>query len=192
MLKQNSSYADEAQKLSYLYDYMIRWAEGTDQELKLRKQIIDYVLSVAIIRSGGRLPQDDFSTFDTVYYGKKVVVYSAGTFGQQLINRFKETGHCRVVAWLDDDYWEYRRCCLDVDPVKSIVSLTYDYILVATVDFVMAEKIGKKLLDLGVSKERILTVTVPEDREQLVNRFLDVESIRAEELKQKGKVLSHA
>lgn len=192
MLKQRVSYAEEAQKLGYLYDYMIRWSEGMDPELNLKKQITDYVLSIAIMRSGGRLPQDDFSTFDNVYYGKNVVIYSAGTFGQQLVNRFRETNHCRVVAWLDDDYWEYRRCCLDVDPVKCITSLTYDYILIATVDSSVAKNIRKKLLDFGVSKERILEVTVLEDREELIKRFLDVEAIRVEKSKQKREGLSHA
>ena len=62
-------------------------------------------------------------------YGKKIVVYSAGTFGQQLINRFNEKEHCQIVAWVDDDYWEYRRCCLDVDPVENIFNLDYDYVL---------------------------------------------------------------
>ena len=74
----------------------------------------------------------------------------------------------------------------------SIASLTYDYILVATVDPIVAQNIRKKLLGFGVSKERILTVTVPEDREQLINRFLDVEAIRAAESKRKREVLSHA
>lgn len=192
MLKQSTSYDNEAQKLCYLYDYMSRWLEGTEPELNLRKQVIDYVLSIAIMRSGGRLAENDFSIFDTAYYGKKVVIYSAGTFGQQLVNRFNEAGHCRVVAWLDDDYWEYRRCGLDVDPVGSIASLTYDYILVATVDPIVAQNIRKKLLGFGVSKERILTVTVPEDREQLINHFLDVEAIRVAESKRKREVLSHA
>lgn len=192
MLKQSVSFADEAQKLKYLYDYMIRWSLTTDPELKIRGQVVDYVLSIAIMRSGGRLPQDGFSTFDKSYYEKNVVIYSAGTFGQQLLGRFKETGHCNVVAWLDDDYWEYRRCCLDVDPVENITGLEYDYVLIATVDMAVSGNIKKRLLDLGVSRERILEVSVPENREQLINCFLDVDAVRAEEAKRKREVLSHA
>lgn len=41
MLKQRSGYADEARKLRYLYDFLIKWTEGTSQELKLRKQVTD-------------------------------------------------------------------------------------------------------------------------------------------------------
>ncbi len=192
MLKQSAGYSSEAQKLRYLYNYMMKWASRTDPELNIKSQVTDYVLSIALMRSGGRLLQDDFSTFDTAYYGKDVVIYSAGTFGQQLVNRFNETGHCNVAAWIDDDYWEYRRCCLDVDPVESITSLPYDYVLIATVDGMVAETVEKRLLDLGVSKEKILTVTVPEVKVQLVDRFLDVDVIKAEEAKRKREVLSHA
>lgn len=185
MLKQSAGYADEAKKIKYLYDYMMQWAETTPVNLNLRNQVVDYVLSIAIIRSGGRLPHDDFSTFDKAYYDKDVVIYSAGTFGQQLVIRFKETEHCNVKAWVDDDYWEYRRCCLDVDPVESITSFTYDYVLIAAVDERLAADITKRLLDLGVAKSKILTVTVPDNKEELVRRFLDVESIRTEEEKRK-------
>lgn len=192
MLKQSTGYTAEAQKLLYLYQYLMNWAEGTPAGYRIREQVQDYVLSIAIMRSGGRLPQDDYSTFDPVYYGKNVVIYSAGTFGQQLVNRFRETQHCNVAAWIDDDYWEYRRCCLDVDPVESITGIAYDYILVATVNDTVADKMITRLQDLGVSRNRILTISVPEDREALINRFLDVDSLRkAEEERRKGTI-SHA
>lgn len=192
MLKQSTGYSVEAQKLRYLYEYLMRWAEKTDPELGIKKQVVDYVLSIAIMRSGGRLPDDDFSTFDLAYYGKDVVIYSAGTFGQQLVNRFRETEHCRVLAWLDDDYWEYRRCCLDVDPVESVSSLSYDYILIATVDKLVAEKVERRLMNLGVSPKKILKTVVPKEKEELLTRFLDVDAIKAEEAKRKRGITSHA
>ncbi len=192
MLKQKTGYSGEAQQLKYLYDYLVNWADRTDEALGIRSQVIDYVLSLAIMRSGGRLPHDDYSTFDTAYYGKNVVVYSAGTFGQQLINRFKETEHCNVVAWIDDDHWEYRRCCLNVDPVETITGLYYDYILIASVNELVVEKIKDRLRDLGVSDKKILTVTIPENKEELLDRFLDVSAIKAEETARKKVNTSHA
>ena len=138
------------------------------------------------------MPHDEYSTFDTAYYGKDVVIYSAGTFGQQLVNRFKESGHCNIVAWLDDDYWEYRRCCLNVDPVESISALSYDYVLIATVDSLVAETVKNRLSDLGVSQEKMLTIVVDREKDELLARFLDVDAIRADEKKKKREVLSHA
>lgn len=139
----------------------------------LQEQVDDYVLGICIMRSGGRLPDDSYSTFGDAYYGKNVVIYSAGTFGQQLMNRFKESGHCNVVGWIDDDYWEYRRCCLDVDPVEHISELEFDYILIATVDCRNAERIKNRLLDYGISGSKILTVNCKkEHRRELIRKYL--------------------
>lgn len=192
MLKRNTGYADEAQKLKYLYDHLVRWTDTMPADLNIKKQVVDYVLSIAIIRSGGKLPQNDYSTFDTACYGKNVVIYSAGTFGQQLVNRFRETAYCNLVGWLDDDYWEYRRCCLDVDPVESILTIDYDYILIATVDSTVAGQIEKRLLGLGVSANKVLAVSVPKEKEQLLERFLNVAALRFKEAKKNREVLPHA
>ncbi len=192
MLKQRERYSSEAQKLKYLYEYLNRWAEKTSPELHIREQVIDYVLSIALMRSGGRIIHDEYSSFDKEFYGRDVVVFSAGTFGQQLVNRIKETMLCNIVSWIDDDYWEYRRCCLDVDPVEDINGLDYDYILIATVDSLLAEKVAERLEGLGVSREKILSMTVPEDRETLLSKLLDVELIKREEDKNIKGVLSHA
>ena len=192
MLKRSMGYSIEAQKLKYLHEYLSNWATGTDPDLKIERQITDYVLSIALMRSGGRLPHDDYSTFNPAYFGKNVVIYSAGTFGQQLVNRFKESGHCNIVAWLDDDYWEYRRCCLNVDPVEEITKLHFDYVLIATVDNVVAERVMSRLADLGVSLDKMLTITVNKKKNELLARFLDVDAIKAEEEKKKRGVSSHA
>ena len=120
------------------------------------------------------------------------MIYSAGTFGQQLVTRFRETEHCNVVAWIDDDYWEYRRCCLDVDPIESITGVDYDYILVATVNEAVAQAVIGRLQDLGVSRDRILTISVPEDKEALIHQFLDVNSLQSAEEERKKGTASHA
>lgn len=171
MLKKSASFEAEAEKLKYLYEYMSGFAGKYGGNLQ--EQVDDYVLGICIMRSGGRLPDDSYSAFGEVYYGKNVVLYSAGTFGQQLMNRFKENRHCNVVGWIDDDYWEYRRCCLDVDPVDNIAKLEFDYILIATVDCRNAGKIKNRLLDYGISEEKILTVNCEKKmRRNLVRKFL--------------------
>lgn len=191
MLKQCAGYSTESQKLLYLYKYLMRWSQSTDVELNIASQITDYILSIAIIRSGGHLPQNNYSIFDNLYHGKNIVIYSAGTFGQQLMLRFKETKHCNVMAWVDDDYWEYRRCCLNVDPVKSIKVLPFDYILIATVDALIAKNIIVKLRNLGVSQNKILTVTIPKDKGRLLSQLLNVDAFKEEEIRRKGEMSSH-
>lgn len=176
MLKQTISFQKERLNLRYLYEYLINFANNYPNQYQLHNQIIDYVLSICIMRSGGRLPsakEKSYSTFDKVYYQKNVVIYSAGTFGQQLYNRFMETKHCKIVGWIDDDYCEYRRCCLDVDPIESIKKITFDFILIATVDCHIADKMKKKLLNCGIAESKILNVDCPETkRKNLLNQFL--------------------
>lgn len=192
MLKQSTSYADEAQKLLYLYNYMGNWAKKTNPIHHVIHQVEDYLFATVIMRSGGRLIDDSYSTFDSKYFGKKVVIFSAGTFGQQLMKRFEETEHCTVVGWVDDDYWEYRRCCLDVDPIESIKELDFDYVLIAKADQYLADEIQARIMDFGVNPEKILTVTVPAEKKQLLDRFLDVEALRLAEASRKRGNSSHA
>lgn len=158
MLKSTTSFRDEQMKLRYLYEYLIAFATKQPAEFRIQKQVDDFVLSICIIRSGGILPNHGYSAFDEDFSNRRVVVYSAGTFGQQLVKRFSEQEHCEVVGWLDEDYWEYRRCCMNVDAVESVSSLAYDYVLIATVIPTVAEKMKNRLLDLGVSEQKILTV----------------------------------
>ena len=178
MLKKSESFANEAKKLRYLYDYLIDFADKHNNVYDLRKQINDYVLSICIIRSGGILDATDtepeFTPYGSKIDGKRIVIYSAGTFGQQLMNRFLENSRCNVIGWVDHDYCEYRRCCMDVDPVENITKFEYDYVLIATVNRKLAENISDKLLDYGISKNKMLIVNCEESiREHLLERYLN-------------------
>lgn len=174
MLKQRGSFVEEALKVRYLYEYLMRFSDGYPGVKSLQTQIRNYILSICIIRSGKGL----HGVFSDCWRRKKVLLYSAGTFGQQLMKGFRASGCCEIVGWLDDDYWEYRRCCLDVDPVESILDIKYDYVLIATVDGRIAEKVEKRLLGYGVLSHKILKVKPPkeQERELLIQSFLGLES----------------
>ena len=177
MLKQTTAYSKEAVGLKKLYHRLISAAEQYGDEYNYKNQIRDFVLGFCIVRSGGVLReiQDEFSPYNCEFYGSNIVIYSAGTFGQQLMRRIEENNYCKVVGWVDVDYNEYRRCCLDVDPIEAIDFMKYDYVLVATVDGVMADKIKNKLMWRGIPENKILTVDCPEEKRlHLLKRYLDV------------------
>ena len=172
MLKKNASFEKEVIKLKYLSRYMETFTQIYGR--RFQKQVRDYILGICIMRSGGKLPDDSFSTFDERYYDSNIVIYSAGTFGQQLMNRLKESQNCKVVGWIDEDYWEYRRCCLNVDPVEDILKRDFDYILIATIDCRVAESIRDKLISYGVLEQKILTVDCcKSDRDDLLKKYLE-------------------
>ena len=167
MLKLTTSFDKDAEKLTALHKYLTAYAKGVDAKYKLQQQVDDYVLGICIMRSG------DVEFFGEAINGKKVIVYSAGTFGQQLMNRLKQADTCEVVGWVDDDYWEYRRCCMDVDPVERLSKDDFDYILVATIDTKLADRIKNRIAEYGISEKKILTIKKKKESSLLIKKYLD-------------------
>lgn len=157
MLKNVSSFEQDAQKLKALHSYLSSFASKCHLEFDMQRQVDDFVLGICIMRSG------DLSFFNKPLDNSKLVIFSAGTFGQQLMNRLKERDVCHISGWLDDDFWEYRRCCLDVDPVEEITKLDYDYILIATLDNTIANNIRIRLMDYGVPPSKLLSIVLPDE-----------------------------
>ena len=183
MLKKNDSPKQDINKLRCLQDFLVSWAESND-EYNLSDQVEDYILSTVIMRLGGYIPRNEYSIFGHKYFNKRIVIYSAGTFGQQLVNRFKENSHCDVVARIDDDYCEYRRCCLDVDPVEYVRQVDFDYILIAKIDPYMIREAKNRLTNMGIDEKKILKVTVPSEKRKLTDQFLDVRNYDCQSVKE--------
>ena len=179
MLKKSAPFSEELPFIQILHDNMLQamCPEDCPDKYGLKQQIDDYILSLLVIRSGGLLPRRDAFAevfpFGVNIEGKRVAIYSAGTFGQQLRKRLVEAEHCEVVGWFDYDYWEYRRCCLDVDPVEDIARVNADYILIASVNGELALGVKHKLIKLGVEEDKIRMIqTMPEDRARALNIYL--------------------
>lgn len=159
MLKKQSGFEEELRKIRFLYNYI---SSISKLRFFCEKRVEEYVLSILLIRSGGKLLDEEYNMFGVDFSNKRVAIFSAGTFGQQLFFQLKKNNVCKVSGWLDDDFWEYRRCCLDVDPVERIKCIEYDYLLIATLDGVLAERLKKRFKDYGVPCSKILTIDCPE------------------------------
>lgn len=164
MLKKARPFEEEKNGLVILLDYLKSISNGCDW---LNKQIDDYILSTCIMRSGAITYFEKSFPFDKDFKGKKVVIYNAGTFGQQLVNRINEHQYCKIVLWTDDDYWEYRRCCLDVDPVEKVKEKEFDYILIATVNATLSKEAKCRLINMGIKESKILRITRTSIRDYL-------------------------
>lgn len=174
MLKKSKPFCDEIDGLKRLYAYLSSALKGYN-DFAFQKQIDEFVLGNCIIRSGGiKIRNKAILPFKNDFEGKNIVIYSAGTFGQQLAKRIGEFDYCNIVSWVDDDYWEYRRCCLNVDPVKELNYKDFDYLLIATLDVEHARKIKQLLADSGVNENKILNVQVSQySIHQLLEEYLD-------------------
>lgn len=160
MLKKNLSFAAEKAGLIKLRANLSRMCQEAN-DYNLPSQIDDYVLGSCIIRSG--------KLFGTP--GGKIAVYSAGTYGQQVVNKLSE----RPAVWVDDDYWEYRRCGLNVDPVSALASVDFDFLYIATINYDLAVQIKAELISLGVAETKIGMISCPpEGRPAMLKEFLYV------------------
>jgi glycosyltransferase involved in cell wall biosynthesis len=176
MLKKSLPFSQDVVRLRVLFEHLNRFLYDDCGRYGLSKQIQDFLLSICIIRSGGILTNQKgvYFPFNKDISGKNIVVFSAGTFGQQLVNRIKEHTYCNIIAWVDDDYWEYRRCCLNVDEVESIHQLIFDYIIIAPVDYVLSKNIFTRLMAMGIDPNKILVVECPEkNRETVLSMYLE-------------------
>jgi glycosyltransferase involved in cell wall biosynthesis len=175
MLKKSLPFSQDILRLQTLFDHLNSFLRDDSGRYALSKQIQDFILSVSIIRSGGILTdkKDKYSPFNKNFFGKNIIIFSAGTFGQQLVNRINEHAYCNIIAWVDDDYWEYRRCCLNVDEVECISGLSFDYVVIATVDNMLIKSIFSRLMIMGIDSEKIIYVECPENnRKKLLKMYL--------------------
>ena len=171
MLKISVDFDKEMTRVRALYDSLSKAVKGHSEEYDLQRQVNDFITGIFIIRSGGYVISEDSRLegfpFRKNLQGKRVVLYGGGTFGQQLMKRFVKDQSCVIVGWLDDDYWEYRRCCLNVDPIERITNIQYDYVLVASLDKDYVHTVTKRLLNYGVSESSIISVDTTAEERQL-------------------------
>ena len=171
MLKRHASFDSERKRLQYLYDYIKSVFEKDSRSEILLPQLTDYIVSYCIIRSGGSV--GSFELFSEDFKGKRVVIIRAGTTGQVMYNRLSE--YCTVVGWYDKDYWEYRRCCMNVDPLEEIKGKSFDYALIAKMDQENIDSIKSELIKMGVEKSKILCIDYESlNRESMLKKYLGV------------------
>lgn len=174
MLKKNKPFKEEIKGLNKLYRFLLKFASSQRGEYQLEKQVEDFILSTCLMRSGCVETNSELILpFKKDFKNKNIAIYSAGTFGQQLVNRIKEHNYANIVAWVDDDYWEYRRCCLDVDPIESLFNISFDYLLIATVNSEQAEIIKNNLVKKRIEEDKLLSICLlNKDKKELIKTFM--------------------
>ena len=157
MLKKSKPFEQEISQLQVLYNQLYKSIEKYPEELQLKLQLQKYLLSTCIIRSGGIIDSTYFP-FEKDIRDKHIAICGAGTFGQQLEKRLHEKNYCEITAWVDYDYWEYRRCCLNVDPLENLLEADFDYVLLGTIDSLASQSMRERLICMGVESKKILSI----------------------------------
>lgn len=158
MLKIQDNFDVERDKIKRMHEYLKSVFARDEQNEVLINQLDRFSLGYFIMRSGGILGKGKPNAFGVDFEGKKVAVVLAGTFGQMVYHRLKNTGYCEVAGWYDDDYWEYRRCGMNVDPIENIDFSDVDYFLISKTNKEEIELIKLQLLRNRVKKEQLLWI----------------------------------
>lgn len=177
MLKNHARFNTEIALIKYMYRYLRAAFYKNRRHKMLLRQLDDFTLGYFIMRSGGVLRPGEMNAFGVPFEGKKVAIILAGTFGQVIYNRLKRLGYCEIVGWYDNDCWEYRRSCMDVDPFTEIEKAEFDYALIAKTNHEDIERVKSELIGHGMDEKKILCVDSKRlNREELLKKFLEIEA----------------
>jgi len=162
-VKTGGNSQQDVQKLGILYQYLRkRFCESVQAKLLL-PQLDFFLLSLLTVRSNGLKSnggaQHELCPFNDVQVGGKIVICGAGTFGQHLFKRLQVSRHFQVTGWVDELFARYRSLGLAVDDLSSIHGMAYDHIVVAFIDETVADKMAKKLSELGVPAKKIARIS---------------------------------
>ncbi len=166
MLKRHADPREEQERLRLLFEYLRGVFSADAHREVLLPQLTDYILGNCVMRSGGLV--NGRSLFGGPFQGRRAAIVQAGSFGQAMFERLRASDYCEVVGWYDEDYWEYRRCGMDVDPLESIRGADFDYALIAKIEPAAIGRLRSELEALGVPREKILCADCPRERREAI------------------------
>lgn len=159
MLKTTDNFAAENQRLDVLEAFMREQFENSVYRDLLLPQLERYMQGIRMIRGdSGCRKGACCHPFGAVNAQDLVAVYSAGTFGQNLVSRITSKKCCRLSGWFDKDYEQYRLQGLDVQSPEAIKAADFDKIIIASLDNAFSASVVAELTAVGVGKEKILTL----------------------------------
>jgi len=79
---------------------------------------------------------------------EKVVLYGAGSVGQDYYKQIVLDNKFKIVKWVDKQFQKYKEKNLNVEPVESIINIEYDYILIAIKSKEASQKIKEQLINI--------------------------------------------
>ena len=161
MVKSIQSSELEKKHLTNLVYYLNSALFDKLDTIKLRRDILYYLYSQALVRFGGLISDSqEYIPFQGLKKGDKVLVYSSGTFGQRVIAFNKIHNVFQLASWIDLDHIESNDLGLKVDSPFFESANDYDSIIIASIDGSQIEQILNllSLYNFDCSKYRPIIV----------------------------------
>ena len=122
----------------------------------IQNQLKLYFYAQILIRSGGVINSDlNTIPFPCIHNAKNLVIFSSGSFGQHLISSLRKLNHYNIISWLDEDHIESQIFGLEVNSIDHILNITFDLVVIASIDENYTNDAVNKLINLGISRDKI-------------------------------------
>lgn len=147
--------------------FMVNFLEKQLQECSnynFSHQIRDYIVALSVIRTGACLDHDSFieGVFREQIKNKKIVLYSSGSFGQQIFSHLKKNQY-NLAGWVDEDTFESNAYGLPVISIDEIKEIQPDIIIIATLDQKVFMEISLKINSIVGKKITCIYPTLEKD-----------------------------
>lgn len=170
MVKSIQSRELERNHLTNLLQYLNAALLVKLDKTKLRRDLLYYLYSQALVRFGGLISDsDEHIPFSGLKKNDRVLLYSSGTFGQRLVAFNNIYNVFQLTSWIDMDHVESNELGLQVDSPFFKREKDYDSIIIASIDGSQIEQILSILSFYGFacSKNRPLIL-----EEEFVTSYL--------------------
>ena len=145
----------EYSQLSLLFNHLKNYLSN-NLNTDIQNQLKLYFYSQILIRSGGVINSDITTIpFPSIHNAKNLVIFSSGSFGQHLISSLRKLNHYNIISWLDEDHIESQIFGLEVNSIAHILNISFDLVLIASIDENYTNNAVNKLINLGISRDKI-------------------------------------
>ncbi|MSV25032.1 glycosyltransferase [Selenomonas sp. WCA-380-WT-3B 3/] len=137
--------------------FLLHTIAGLKNELVIRHQINWLVVNNLLL--GGYEYFSDFLglyPFGEIASGKRVVIYGAGVFGEELHDKFPQS--LVLAGWVDRQATYYQSLGKPVSPVEDLQEMAFDYLVIAVMNPDTAEEIARQLQEKRIPAEKILRI----------------------------------
>lgn len=88
-------------------------------------------------------------------FGKRIILYGAGSVGCDYYTQIRKYVKCVLVAWTDSHYDKYKCDYCELIAPQRIPYFVYDKVLIGVMDEEKAEEIKHSLMRMGIPKDKI-------------------------------------
>jgi len=94
-------------------------------------------------------------TYNLIEKNKVVILYGAGTIGQDYYSQLSKSGYCKELIVVDRCFKDYTECEFLVQDPENIFQMSFDYIIITIKNKKIQKKVREWLCERGIRLEAI-------------------------------------